>query len=102
MSMSDLNDRTESVRKLEEAIKKGKELKSRDKEFEQFNEDILRYLRAKFPDESDAVIQEAAAFISYRTAYIILEEKTKMNDILVKFYGDTTRKTIEIIGGMMK
>ena len=102
MSMSDLNDRTESVRKLEEAIKKGKELKSRDKEFEQFNEDILRYLRAKFPDESDAVIQEAAAFISYRTAYIILEEKTKMNDILVKFYGDTTRKTIDLIGGMMK
>ena len=102
MSMSDLNDKAESVKKLEEAIKKGKELKSRDKEFEQFNEDILRYLRAKFPDESDAVIQEAAAFISYRTAYIILEEKTKMNDILVKFYGDTTRKTIEIIGGMMK
>ena len=43
MSMSDLNDRTESVRKLEEAIKKGKELKSRDKEFEQFNDDILHY-----------------------------------------------------------
>ena len=102
MSMSDLNDRSESVRKLEEAIKKGKELKSRDKEFEQFNDDILHYLRAKFPDESDAVIQEAVAFISYRTAYIILEEKTKMNDILVKFYGDTTLKTIDLIGGMMK
>lgn len=102
MSMSDLNDRTESVRKLEEAIKKGKELKSRDKEFEQFNEDILHYLRAKFPDESNVDIQEAAAFISYRTAYIILEEKTKMNDTMVKFYGDTTLKTIELIGGMAK
>ena len=102
MSMSDLNDRTESIRKLEEAIKKGKELKSRDKEFEQFNDDILHYLRAKFPDESDSVIQEAAAFISYRTAAIILEEKTKMNDTIVKFYGDTTRKTIEMIGDMMK
>ena len=102
MSMSDLNDRAESVRKLEEAIKKGKELKSRDKEFEQFNEDILHYLRAKFPDESNVDIQEAAAFISYRTAYIILEEKAKMNDILVKFYGDTTIKTIDLIGGMMK
>ena len=102
MSMNDLNDRAESVRKLEEAIKKGKELKSGDKEFDRFTEDILHYLRAKFPDESDAVIQEAAAFISYRTAAIILEEKTKMNDILVKFYGDTTLKTIDLIGGMMK
>ena len=102
MSMSDLNDRAESVRKLEEAIKKGKELKSRDKEFEQFNDDILHYLRAKFPEESDVDIQEAAAFISYRTAYIILEEKTKMNDTLVKFYGDTTLKTIDLIGDMMK
>ena len=102
MSMSDLNDRVESVRKLEEAIKKGKELKSRDKEFEQFNEDILHYLRAKFPDKSNVDIQEAAAFISYRTATIILEEKTKMNDTLVKFYGDTTLKTIDLIGGMMK
>ena len=102
MSMSDLNDKVESVRKLEEAIKKGKELKSRDKEFERFNDDILHYLRAKFPEESDVDIQEAAAFISYRTAYIILEEKIKMNDILVKFYGDTTLKTIDLIGGMMK
>ena len=102
MSMSDLNDRVESVRKLEEAIKKGKELKSRDKEFEQFNDDILHYLRAKFSEESDAVIQEAAAFISYRTATIILEEKTKMNDTIVKFYGDTTLKTINLIGDMMK
>ena len=102
MSMSDLNDRAESVKKLEEAIKKGKELKSRDKEFEQFNDDILHYLRAKFPEESDADIQEAAAFISYRTAYIILEEKTKMNDTIVKFYGDTTLKTINLIGDMMK
>lgn len=102
MSMSDLNDKVESVRKLEEAIKKGKELKSRDKEFDQFNEDVLHYLRAKFPNESDVDIQEAVAFISYRTAYIILEEKTKMNDILVKFYGDTTLKTINLIGDMMK
>lgn len=102
MGMNDLNDKVESVRKLEEAIKKGKELKNRDKEFEQFNDDILHYLRAKFPDKSDAVIQEAAAFISYRTAYIILEEKIKMNDILVKFYGDTTLKTIKLVGGMMK
>ena len=102
MSMSDLNDRVERIRKLEESFKKMKELKSRDKEFEQFNEDVLHYLRAKFPEESDAVIQEAAAFISYRTATIILEEKTKMNDTLVKFYGDTTRKTIELIGGLMK
>ena len=102
MSMSDLNDRAESVRKREEATKKGKELKSKDKEFEQFNDDILHYLHVKFPDESDAVIQEAAAFISYRTATVILEEKTKMNDTLVKFYGDTTLKTIDLIGGMMK
>lgn len=102
MSMNDLNDRAESVRKLEEAIKKRKELKSRDKEFEQFNEDILHYLRAKFPEESDVDIQEAAAFISYRTASIILEIQTDMNNTIVKFYGDTTRKTIELIGGMMK
>ena len=97
MNMSDLHDKVENIRKLEETIKKGKELKSRDKEFEQLNDDILHYLRAKFPKESDAVIQETAAFISYRTAYIILEEKTKMNDTLVKFYGDTTLKTIELI-----
>ena len=102
MSMNDLNDRAESVRKVEEAIKKRKELKSRDKEFEQFNEDILHYLRAKFPEESDVDIQEAAAFISYRTASIILEIQTDMNNTIVKFYGDTTRKTIELIGGMMK
>ena len=102
MSMGDLNDKVESIRKLEEAINKGKELKSRDKEFEQFNEDILHYLRAKFPDESDAVIQEAAAFISYRTASIILEIQTDMNNTIVKFYGDTTLKTIDLIGGMMK
>ena len=57
MSMSDLNDRTGSVKKLEEAIKKGKELKSRDKEFEQFNDDILHYLHTKFPEESDVDIQ---------------------------------------------
>ena len=102
MSMSDLNDRAESIRKLEEAIKKEGELKSSDKEFDRFNEDVLHYLRAKFPEESDVAIQEAAAFISYRTATIIFEENTKMNDTLVKFYGDTTRKTIELIGGLME
>ena len=100
--MENLYETQQKVRKIEESFKKMKELKSRDKEFEQFNEDILHYLRAKFPDEPDAVIQEAAAFISYRTATIILEEKTKMNDTLVKFYGDATRKTIELIGGLMK
>lgn len=100
--MENLYETQQKVRKLEEAIKKEEELKSRDKEFDRFTEDILHYLRSKFPDESDAVIQEAAAFISYRTATIIFEEKTKMNDTLVKFYGDTTRKTIEMIGGMMK
>ena len=102
MSMNDLNDKVENIRKLEEAIKKGKELKSRDKEFEQFNDDILHYLRAKFPDESDTVIQEAAAFISYRTTSIILEIQTDMNNTIVKFYGDTTLKTIELIGSMTK
>ena len=100
--MENLYETQQKVRKLEECIKKGKELKSIDKEFDRLTEDILHYLRAKFPDEPDAVIQEAAAFISYRTAYIILEEKTKMNDILVKFYGDTTLKTIELMGDMMK
>ena len=102
MSMNDLNDKVENIRKLEEAIKKGKELKSRDKEFEQFNDDILHYLRAKFPDESDTVIQEAAAFISYRTASIILEIQTDMNNTIVKFYDDTTLKTIELIGSTTK
>ena len=73
MSMSDLNDRVERIRKLEEGDKKMEELKNSDKGFEQFNEDVLSYLRAKFPDESDVTIQEAAAFLSYRTVTIILE-----------------------------
>lgn len=102
MSMGDLNDKVESIRKLEEAINKGKELKSSDKEFDQFNEDVVSYLRAKFPNESDIAIQEAAAFISYRTAKIIFDKTIKMNDTLVKFYGDTTLKTIKLVGGMMK
>ena len=102
MSMGDLNDKVESIRKLEEGIKKEEELKSRDKEFDQFNEDVISYLRAKFTNESDVAIQEAAAFISYRTAKIILEMQAEMNDTLVKFYGDTTRKTIKLIGGLMK
>lgn len=102
ISMSDLNDRVERIRKLEEGDKKMEELKNSDKGFEQFNEDVLSYLRAKFPDESDVTIQEAAAFLSYRTATIILEMQSELNNTMVKFYGDTTRKTIEMIGGMMK
>ena len=98
--MENLYETQQKVRKLEECIKKGKELKSIDKEFDRLTEDILHYLRAKFPDEPDAVIQEAAAFISYRTSLIILEIQTEMNNTIVKFYSDTTRKTIEMIVGM--
>ena len=100
--MENLYETQQKVRKLEEAIKKKEELKNSDKEFDRFNEDVLRYLRAKFPEESDAAIQEAVAFISYRTAKIILEMNNEMNDEMVKFYGDMTRKMIELIGGKMK
>lgn len=100
--MENLYETQQKVRKLEEAIKKKEELKNSDKEFDRFDDDVLHYLRAKFPEESDAAIQEAVAFISYRTAKIILEMNNEMNDEMVKFYGDMTRKMIELIGGKMK
>lgn len=100
--MENLYETQQKVRKLEEAIKKKEELKNSDKEFDRFNDDVLHYLRAKFPEESDAAIQEAVGFISYRTAKIILEMNNEMNDEMVKFYGDMTLKTIDLIGGMMK
>ena len=100
--MENLYETQQKVRKLEEAIKEKEELKNSNKEFDRFNDDVLHYLRAKFPEESDAAIQEAVAFISYRTAKIILEMNNEMNDEMVKFYGDMTRKMIELIGGKMK
>ena len=100
--MENLYETQQKVRKLEDAIKKKEELKNSNKEFDRFNGDVLHYLRAKFPEESDAAIQEAVAFISYQTAKIILEMNNEMNDEMVKFYGDMTRKMIELIGGKMK
>lgn len=99
--MENIYETQQKIRRLE-AIKKKEELKNSDKEFDRFNDDVIHYLRAKFPEESDAAIQEAVAFISYRTAKIILEMNNEMNGEMVKFYGDMIHKMIELIGGKMK
>ena len=60
--------------------------------FERYNYEILDYLRYKFPEESESAIQEAAAFISNRTAVVIHDISDGLNREYMKAFYDMIRK----------
>ena len=59
---------------------------------ERYNYEILDYLRYKFPEESESAIQEAAAFISNRTAVVIHDINGEMSREYMKAFYDMIRK----------
>ena len=46
--------------------------------YERYNREILNYLRDKFPEAPETDIQEAAAFISYRTVIVVQDLNTEL------------------------
>lgn len=71
--MSEDKDRTS---RIAERIKRDREPGT----FERYNNDILHYLREKFPDEPESAIYEAAAFVSNRTVVVV-------NDLIIETIG---------------
>lgn len=59
---------------------------------ERYNYEILKYLRYKFPEESESAIQEAAAFISYRTAIMCQDMNAEMYREYMKTFYDIIQK----------
>lgn len=49
-------------------------------------------VRYKFPEESESAIQEAAAFISNRTAVVIQDMNAEMSREYMKAFYDTIQK----------
>lgn len=60
--------------------------------FERYNDEILKYLRYKFPEESESAIQEAAAFISNRTVVVIHDINEEMSREYMKAFYDMIQK----------
>ena len=54
--------------------------------FERYNYEILDYLRYKFPEESESVVREAAAFIYNRTAVVIYDINEEMSREYMKAF----------------
>lgn len=59
---------------------------------ERYNYEILDYLRYKFPEESESAIQEAAVFISNRTAVVFHDINGEMSREYMKAFYDMIRK----------
>ena len=78
--MSDLKDMNETAQRMNH-LKEALERKKRREPgiFERYNYEILKYLRYKFPEEPESAIQEAAAFISNRTAVVIHDINEELN-----------------------
>ena len=94
--MSDLKDANETAQRtnrLKEALERQK--RREPGIFERYNYEILDYLRYKFPEESESAIQEAAAFISNRTAIVIHDINEEMSREYMKAFCDMIQKREE-------
>ena len=94
--MSDLKDANETAQRtnrLKEALERQK--RREPGIFERYNYEILDYLRYKFPEESESAIQEAAAFISNRTAIVIPDINEEMSREYMKAFCDMIQKREE-------
>lgn len=60
--------------------------------YERYNHEILGYLRDKFPNEPESSIQEAAAFISYRTAIVVQDLNAELGREYEKTYRQILRR----------
>lgn len=92
--MSDLKDMNKTIQRMirlkEEALERQK--RHEPGTFERYNYEILNYLRYKFPEESEGSIQEAAAFISNRTAVVIHDMSDRMSREYMKAFYDMIGK----------
>ena len=88
--MSDLKENVQRINNLKEALERQK--RREPGTFERCNYEILDYLRYKFPEESESVIQEAAAFISNRTAVVIQDMNAEMSREYMRAFYDIIRK----------
>lgn len=81
---------TQRINRLKEALERGE--RREPGTLERYNYEILDYLRYKFPEESESAIQEAAAFISNRTAVVIHDINGEMSREYMKAFYDMIRK----------
>ena len=88
--LKDVNEPTQRINHLKEALERQKRRKSGT--FERYNYEILNYLRYKFPEESESTIQEAAAFISHRTAIVCQDMNVEMSREYMKAFYDMIGK----------
>lgn len=88
--MSDIKETAERIERLKEALDRQKIRKPGT--FERYNYEILRYLRDKFPEESDSAIHEAASFISNRTAIVCQDMNIELSRKWEKTFRDSIRK----------
>ena len=94
--MSDGKDMNETMQRMNHS-KEVLERQKRNKPgtFERYNYEILKYLRYKFPEESESAIQEAAAFISNRTAIVFHDINEEMSREYMKTFCDMIQKREE-------
>lgn len=81
---TDMNETTQRINRLKEVLERQK--RNKPGTFELYNYEILKYLRYKFPEESESAIQEAAAFISNRTAVVIHDINEEMSREYMKAF----------------
>ena len=95
--MSDMGDAT-----MKDIMRKSEHLKEalqRKKDhspgiYERYNNYILQYLCGKFPEEPDVSIQEAAVFITSRTAVMINDLLNEHDNEWRKAYNRAFRKSV--------
>ena len=88
--LKDANETTQKMKHLKEALERQK--RREPGTFERYNYEILDYLRYKFPEESESAIQEAAAFISNRTAIVCQDMNAEMYREYMKTFYDIIQK----------
>ena len=88
--MSDLKETVQRINNLKETLERQE--RREPGTFERYNYEILDYLRYKFPEESESVIREAAAFISNRTAVVIQDMNAEMSREYMKAFYNMIRK----------
>ena len=81
---TDMNETTQRINRLKEVLERQK--RNKPGTFELYNYEILKYLRYKFPEESESAIQEAVAFISNRTAVVIHDINEAMSREYMKAF----------------
>ena len=86
----DMNETIQRMKRLKEALERQKRCEPGT--FERYNYEISKYLRYKFPEESESAIQEAAAFISNRTAVVIQDMNAEMSREYMKAFYDMFRE----------